>query len=138
MSESTMASPRSGGDWGAGVVEAMARQAPPGLLGIHTNSPATFPPDAAAAIASGGPAPAGLSEQERAEFDALRRFLQNWGWAYLTMMSARPQAVGYGLTDSPAGLAAYFHEADRGGHFAAREEPQLLSDEIRAAFRSLR
>ena len=55
-----------GGDWGAGVVEAMGRQAPTGLLGIHTYLPAVFPPDAAEAIASGGPAPAGLSEKERA------------------------------------------------------------------------
>jgi pimeloyl-ACP methyl ester carboxylesterase len=96
-----------GGDWGRGLVEVMARQAPEGLLGIHTNLPAVFPPDAAEAIASGGPAPAGLSEQERAEFDALRGFLQDGGWAYLTMMGARPQAVGYGLTDSPVGLAGF-------------------------------
>jgi pimeloyl-ACP methyl ester carboxylesterase len=222
-----------GGDWGAGVVEAMGRQAPEGLLGIHTNLPAVFPPDAAAAITSGGPAPAGLSEKERAAFDDVRTFIQNGGWTYLTMMSARPQAVGYGLTDSPAGLAGwmlvhggftkwtygkdpqqsptvdevldnfslywltntatsgarfywenreqnlisaaaqktdeitlpvaitafpdddlfrapetwarrafpsliYFNEADRGGHFAAWEEPQLFSEEVRAAFRSLR
>ena len=96
-----------GGDWGAGVVEAMARQAPAGLLGIHTNLPAVFPPDAAAAIATGGPAPAGLSAKERAEFDAMQSFIKNGGWSYLTMMSARPQAVGYGLTDSPAGLAGF-------------------------------
>jgi pimeloyl-ACP methyl ester carboxylesterase len=96
-----------GGDWGAGVVEAMGRQAPEGLLGIHTNLPAVFPPDAAAAITSGGPAPAGLSEKERAAFDDVRTFIQNGGWTYLTMMSARPQAVGYGLTDSPAGLAGW-------------------------------
>jgi pimeloyl-ACP methyl ester carboxylesterase len=96
-----------GGDWGGGLVEVMARQAPDGLLGIHTNLAAVFPPDAAEAIASGGPAPEGLSEKERAEFDALRGFLQSGGWAYLTMMSSRPQAVGYGLTDSPAGLAAF-------------------------------
>jgi pimeloyl-ACP methyl ester carboxylesterase len=96
-----------GGDWGAGVVEAMGRQAPAGLLGIHTNLPAVFPPDAAAAITSGGPAPAGLSEKERAAFDDVRTFIQNGGWTYLTMMSARPQAVGYGLTDSPAGLAGW-------------------------------
>jgi pimeloyl-ACP methyl ester carboxylesterase len=82
-----------GGDWGAGVVEAMGRQAPAGLLGIHTNLPAVFPPDAAAAIASGGPAPAGLSEKERAAFDDVRRFLQNGGWGYYQMMTARPQAV---------------------------------------------
>ncbi len=96
-----------GGDWGAGVVEAMGRQAPAGLLGIHTNLPAVFPPDAAAAIASGGVAPAGLSEQEQAAFDDVRRFLQNGGWGYYQMMTARPQAVGYGLTDSPAGLAGW-------------------------------
>jgi pimeloyl-ACP methyl ester carboxylesterase len=96
-----------GGDWGAGVVAAMGRQAPAGLLAIHTNLPAVFPPDAAEAIATGGPAPAGLSEKERAEFDAMQSFIKNGGWGYLTMMSARPQAVGYGLTDSPAGLAGW-------------------------------
>ena len=222
-----------GGDWGAGVVEAMARQAPAGLLGIHTNLLAVFPPDAAEAIASGGPAPAGLSGKERAEFDAMRSFIKNGGWGYLTMMSARPQAVGYGLTDSPTGLAGwmlvhggfgkwtygkdrkqsptrdevldnfslhwltntvasgarlywenrdqnlisaaaqktdkitvpvaitvfpdddlfrapetwarrafptliYFREAERGGHFAAWEEPALFVSEVRAAFKTLR
>ncbi|MCC8937713.1 epoxide hydrolase [Bradyrhizobium sp. Arg68] len=96
-----------GGDWGAGVVEAMGRQAPTGLLGIHTNLPAVFPPDAADAIVSGGPAPAGLFPKERAEFDAMQSFIKSGGWGYLTMMSARPQAVGYGLTDSPAGLAGW-------------------------------
>jgi pimeloyl-ACP methyl ester carboxylesterase len=96
-----------GGDWGAGVVEAMGRQAPAGLLAIHTNLPAVFPPDAAEAIASGGPAPGELSDKERAEFDAMQSFIKNGGSGYLTMMSARPQAVGYGLTDSPAGLAGW-------------------------------
>ncbi|HVF54553.1 MAG TPA: epoxide hydrolase, partial [Pyrinomonadaceae bacterium] len=61
-----------GGDWGAGIVQAMGRQAPAGLLGIHTNLPATLPPDVGAALAGGGPAPSGLTEQERAVFDALR------------------------------------------------------------------
>jgi pimeloyl-ACP methyl ester carboxylesterase len=96
-----------GGDWGGGLVEVMARQAPEGLLAIHTNLPAVFPPDAADAIDSGGPAPDGLSEKERTEFDAMQGFIKNGGWAYLTMMSSRPQAVGYGLTDSPAGLAGF-------------------------------
>jgi hypothetical protein len=85
----------------------MGRQAPAGLLGIHTNLPAALPPDVAAAISGGGPAPAGLSEQERAEFDALRTFLKNGGLGYLVMMGARPHAAGYGLTDSPAGLAGW-------------------------------
>ena len=221
-----------GGDWGAGVVEAMGRQAPAGLLGIHTNLPATLPSEVGAALASGGPAPAGLSEQERAVFDALRTSGKNLNLAYVTMMGARPQAVGYGLTDSPAGLAGwmlvhpgfaqwkygkepkqsptrdevlddftlywltntsasaarlywenrggslisaaaqkteeisvpvavtvfpdevyrapetwarrafrnliYYHEADRGGHFAAWEYPELFAAELRAAFKSLR
>ena len=49
----------------------MARQAPAGLLGIHINLPAAVPPDVAAVLAGGGPAPAGLSDKERAAFDAL-------------------------------------------------------------------
>jgi pimeloyl-ACP methyl ester carboxylesterase len=221
-----------GGDWGATIVEAMGRQAPAGLLGIHTNLPATVPSDVAAALAGGGPAPAGLSEKERAVFDALRAYAMKGNSAYLTMMAARPQAVGYGMTDSPAGLAAfmlvhpgfaqwtygedpkqsptkddvlddftlywltnsavssarlywenagrsatsaaawktdeislpvaitvfpeevyrapetwarrafrnliYFHEVDKGGHFAAWEQPELFAAELRAAFRTLR
>jgi pimeloyl-ACP methyl ester carboxylesterase len=68
-----------GGDWGGGIVEVMGRQAPEGLLGIHTNLAAVFPPDAAEAIASGGPAPEGLSEKERAAFDDIQGFIQNGG-----------------------------------------------------------
>ncbi len=221
-----------GGDWGASVVQVMGRQAPAGLLGIHTNFPATVPADVGAALAAGGAAPAGLSEQERAVFEALKTYAMNGNRAYLAMMSARPQAVGYGMTDSPAGLAAfmlvhpgfaewafgrdpaqsptrdevldnftlywltnsatsaariywenrdqnltsaaslktgeirvpvavsvfpdevyrapetwtrrayptlsYFHETDRGGHFAAWEYPDLFAEELRAAFRPLR
>ena len=65
-----------GGDWGSPVSSAMARQAPAGLLGIHINLPATIPPEVAAALAAGGPAPAGLSEKERAAFDSLEHVLQ--------------------------------------------------------------
>jgi pimeloyl-ACP methyl ester carboxylesterase len=220
-----------GGDWGAGIVQAMGRQAPAGLLGIHTNLPAALPNDVGPAL-GGGPLPAGVSEQERAVVDALKSFGQNGGLAYVSMMNARPQAVGYGLTDSPAGLAGwmlvhpgfehwsfgqdpnqsptredvldnftlywltnsatssariywenrgrdlisagaqktdeisvpvaitvfpdevyrppktwaqrafrnliYFNEAERGGHFAAWEQPQLFAAELRAAFKSLR
>ena len=221
-----------GGDWGAGIVQAMGRQAPAGLLGIHTNFPATVPSDVGAALAGGAPAPAGLSDEERAVFDALRAYGQKGNRAYVTMMGARPQAVGYGMTDSPAGLAAfmlvhpgfaawtygkdpgqsptrdevlanftlywltnsaassakiywenresnltsaaslktseisvpvaitvfpdeiyrapetwarrafrnltYFHKADKGGHFAAWEHPDVFAAELRAAFHSLR
>jgi pimeloyl-ACP methyl ester carboxylesterase len=221
-----------GGDWGAPITSAMARQAPAGLRGIHVNLPATTPPEVEAALAVGGPAPAGLSDKERAVFVALSTYLKQGNPAYFVMMTARPQAVGYGMTDSPAGLAAfillhpgfaqwnygddpvtsktkdevldditlywltnsatsaarlywenqglsptsaagqktaeislpvaitvfpeyvyrapetwtrrayrnliYFHEVDKGGHFAAWEQPELFSAELRAAFRSLR
>ena len=52
----------------------MARQAPEGLLGIHLNLPATVPPEVTAALAGGGPAPAGLSEQERAVFESFMTY----------------------------------------------------------------
>jgi pimeloyl-ACP methyl ester carboxylesterase len=221
-----------GGDWGTPISSAMARQAAAGLLGIHINLPATVPSEVAAALA-GGPVPAGLSEKERAVFEALMTSGKNGNLAYFTMMTARPQTVGYGATDSPAGLAAwvlvhpgfaqwtygddpgksptkddvldnitlywltntatssarlywenrargsviiaaaqktaeislpvaitvfpedvyrppetwarrayrnlvYFHEVDKGGHFAAWKQPELFSTELRAAFRSLR
>jgi pimeloyl-ACP methyl ester carboxylesterase len=221
-----------GGDWGAGIVNAMALQAPAGLLGIHSNLPATLPGDVGMALATGAPAPAGLSAQERTVFDDLTKFFKGGNFAYLVMMSSRPQGIGYGLTDSPTGLAAwmllhpgfsnwsygsdakqsptkdevlddislywltntaatsariywenkgrqlisavvqktdqislpvaitifpedvykapeswarrayrnlsYFHEVDKGGHFASWEQPQLFTDELRAAFRPLR
>ena len=221
-----------GGDWGAPISSAMARQAPVGLLGIHLNLPAVVPPEAAAALASGGPAPAGMSEQEHAVFESLRTYAKKGNSAYNTMMTARPETVGYGVADSPAFLAAwmlvhpgfagwkfgddpgqpltkdevlddftlywvtnsatsagrlywensgrgvtsaaaqetdeislpvaitvfpedvyrppqtwakrayrnliYFHEVGRGGHFAAWEQPQLFTEELRAAFKTLR
>jgi pimeloyl-ACP methyl ester carboxylesterase len=96
-----------GGDWGAAVVEAMGRQAPAGLLAIHTNLPAAVPDRAGASSAGGGPAPAGTSPEEQAVFEALGTFVRNGNLAYVAMMNARPQAVGYGLTDSPAGLAGW-------------------------------
>jgi pimeloyl-ACP methyl ester carboxylesterase len=213
-----------GGDWGSPVSSAMARQAASGLLGIHINLPATVPPEVGAVLASGGPAPAGLAEKERAAFDSLDTFYK-MRRAYGAMMGTRPQVIGQALTDSPAGLAAfmydyndgeperlltkdefldnvtlywltntatssarlywetggqsillsaaqktseislpvaitvfpgevyrapetwarrayrnliYFKEVDKGGHFAAWEQPELLAAELRAAFRSLR
>ena len=213
-----------GGDWGSPVSSAMARQAVPGLLGIHINLPATVPSDVATVLATGGPAPAGLSDKERAAFDSLNTFFKKYR-AYGVIMGTRPQTIGYALADSPVGLAAwifdynngeparrlhrddvldditlywltntatsaariywetagqsvvlataqktseislpvaisvfpeevyrapetwarrayrnliYFNEVDKGGHFAAWEQPELFSREIRAAFRSLR
>ncbi len=96
-----------GGDWGAGVVEAMGRQAPSGLLGIHTNLPAVFTPEVESALGGNQAALAAMSDKERKAIQDFGTFFQNGGLAYLTMMGARPQAVGYGLTDSPAGLAGW-------------------------------
>lgn len=221
-----------GGDWGAPITSAMARQAPAGLLGIHLNLPAAIPPEVAAALVTGSPAPAGVSDQERATFNALVAYNKQGSSSYITMLGTRPQTIAYGATDSPAFMAAfmlghpgfahwafgndpqqplsrdevlddftlywltnsaasagrlywenkgrsplfaaaqktseitlpvavtvfpedvyrppeswarrayphltYFHEAAKGGHFAAWEQPQLFSEEIRAAFRPLR
>jgi len=221
-----------GGDWGTPISSAMARQKAPGLAGIHINLPATLPPEVIPALA-GGPLPAGVTDQEREVIEALRKYNMAGSSAYFTMLTARPQTVGYGATDSPAGLAAwilvhpgfkdwkfnadpkqsptrddvldnitlywltntatsagrlywengargsviaavpqktaeislpvaitvfpedvyrapeswarraypklaYFHEVDKGGHFAAWEQPELFATELRAAFRPLR
>jgi pimeloyl-ACP methyl ester carboxylesterase len=215
-----------GGDVGAAVTDAMGRQAPEGLLGIHMNLLVT--------ILAGGPMPS-ESEQERAALDAINTFKTS-GFGYFLEQATRPQTIGYALLDSPVALAAwmldhdtdsydkiagafvggqpagnltrdrivdnitlywltgtgasaarsywedgraaalaagqappevslpvgfstfpgeiwrtprswvvqsypnviYFNEVDRGGHFAAWEEPELFSAEVRAAFRSLR
>lgn len=219
-----------GGDWGSPVSSAMARQGARGLMGIHINLPAVVPPEIAAVLAVGGPTPSGLSEKERVAFDALNAAGKMGNRTYAALMGARPQTIGYAVTDSPVGLAAwmlghpgfgrwlegadasptrddvlndislywltnsaaaagriyweyagrspvfaapektsdirlpvaitvfpgetyrapetwarraysnltYFHEVDRGGHFAAWEEPDLFAQEMRAAFRLLR
>jgi len=213
-----------GGDWGSPISSAMARQGEAELQGLHINLPATVPGDIAKLLAAGDPAPAELSEKERAAFNSLETFYKKYR-AYAAVMGTRPQTIGYTLSDSPVGLAAwmfdynngepqrliakddmlanitlhwltnsgsssgrlywetmgqsvlfaesqktanislpvaitvfpgevyrapetwakrayknliYFHEAERGGHFAAWEQPQLLAVELRAAFRSLR
>jgi pimeloyl-ACP methyl ester carboxylesterase len=102
-----------GGDWGSPVSRAMARQQAAGLLGIHINLPATVPSEVAAVLASGGPAPAGLSEKERAAFDALDAFYKKYR-AYGVMMGTRPQTIGYALADSPAALAAWIYDYNNG------------------------
>src|SRR3974377_1944957 len=84
----------------------MARQGAVGLLGIHINLPATVPPEVAAALGGAAPLPANLSDKERAVVEALMASGKQGNLAYFTMLTARPQTVGYGATDSPAGLAA--------------------------------
>jgi pimeloyl-ACP methyl ester carboxylesterase len=212
-----------GGDVGAAVTDAMGRQAPEGLVGIHLN----LLRNGLAGVAG---FPAG-TEQERAAVDGISAFRTS-GFGYFLEQSTRPQTIGYALLDSPVALAAwmidhdtdsydkisrafldgrpagnltrdsildnitlywltgtgasaartywenaraagqtqpdvkvpvgfttfpgeifraprswveqtyptltYFSEADRGGHFAAWEAPELFAAEIRAAFRSLR
>ena len=221
-----------GGDWGAFVVDQMGLQAPEGLLGIHTNMPATVPAEVDKPSLAGEPPPAGLSPEEKRAYDQLLRTYKQV--EYARMMAARPQTL-YGIADSPVGLAAwlldhndadgqpaaavvsaldrtasdtgeltrdevldnitlywltttgvsasrlyweykggffnakgvsipvavsvfpgeqyqaprswaeraypnliYFNEVDKGGHFAAWEQPQLFTEELRAAFRPLR
>ena len=75
----------------------MARQAPKGLLGIHVNLPGTVPPEVAAVIPFGGPAPAGLSQKERAEFESLVAAARMGNRAYVAMMlNAAAAAVDAG------------------------------------------
>ena len=218
-----------GGDWGSVIANAMARQAPEGLLGIHVNMPATVPVEIADALRNGEPTPTGLSAKEKAAYASINK-LYTKGGGYAGMMVTRPQTLGYGLTDSPIGLASffldkfndwtytngnaekaltkdeilddislywltntanssaqlywenntnnfnaaeqktseikipvavtvfpgeiyqapkswtersyknliYFNEVNKGGHFASWEEPQLFTEELRAAFKSLR
>ncbi|WER50822.1 epoxide hydrolase [Cupriavidus sp. WKF15] len=216
-----------GGDWGAIISDALGRLAPEGLLGIHVNRierSTTLPPDVAKALKSGDPAPANLAIEERRVFDEAREFLSK-GFGYASIMQTRPQTIGYGLADSPVGLAAwiydkqadwvftrgdperalgrdaildnitlywltdsgtssgriyweagasavstapitipvavtifpgevyrpprhwvarayqnliYYNRVNKGGHFAAWEEPELFSTEVRSAFQSLR
>ncbi len=223
-----------GGDWGNAVSEQMAVDAPPELLGIHTNMPAAVPDDIAKALQAASPAPSGLSAEERHAYGQLDFFYRK-GLGYAQEMSQRPQTL-YGIDDSPIGLAAwmldhdarsyeliarafngqkegltrddvldnitlywltntgvsaarlywdtahqvplrdlaffapqgvkipvavtafpdelyeaprswtaraysklvYYHKVDKGGHFAAWEQPEVFATEMRAAFRSLR
>ena len=99
-----------GGDWGDAVSEQMAVQAPPELVAIHTNMPATVPADISALLASGGPAPAGLSPDEANAYAQLDFFYKH-GLGYAQEMANRPQTL-YALEDSPIGLAAWMLDHD--------------------------
>ena len=99
-----------GGDWGDGVSELMALQAPPELLGIHVNMPATVPADIDKAAFSGAQPPSGLSAEELHAYDQLSFFYKH-GLGYAIEMANHPQTL-YGIADSPAGLAAWILDHD--------------------------
>ena len=99
-----------GGDWGNAVTENMALQQPPGLLGIHTNMPATVPADISKALASGEAPPADLAPDERNAWNQLV-FFNKEGLGYAIEMNNRPQTL-YGIVDSPVGLAAWMIDHD--------------------------
>jgi pimeloyl-ACP methyl ester carboxylesterase len=99
-----------GGDWGAVIMELMGVQAPPELLGIHTNMPGIFPADIDGAAFSGAPAPSGLSADEKIAYERLQ-FVYQKGIGYGYQLGLHPQTM-YGIADSPVGLAAYFLDHD--------------------------
>jgi pimeloyl-ACP methyl ester carboxylesterase len=121
-----------GGDWGAVITELMGVQAPPELLGIHTNMPGIVPNDVDQAAFSGAPAPSGLSADEKVAYEALKHEYQK-GIAYGFQMGLRPQTL-YGVADSPVGLAAYFLDHDARSYelisrvFAGRKEGLTRDD----------
>jgi pimeloyl-ACP methyl ester carboxylesterase len=100
----------AGGDVGAQVVDELGVQAPPELLGIHTNMPGTVPDDISKALNFHEPAPAGLTAEERHAWDQLDFFYKK-GLGYANEMSLRPQTL-YGLADSPVGLAGWILDHD--------------------------
>jgi pimeloyl-ACP methyl ester carboxylesterase len=99
-----------GGDWGNAVTEQMALQAPPELIGIHTNMAATVPAEIAKALQFGEPPPSGLSAEEKGAWDQLDTFYKH-GLGYAQEMANRPQTL-YALADSPVGLAAWMLDHD--------------------------
>jgi len=99
-----------GGDWGALITDLMGVQAPPELLGIHTNMAGAVPPEIDKAAFSGAPAPSGLSAEEKHAFDHLAFFYKH-GLGYAQEMGNRPQTL-YGIADSPVGLAAWIIDHD--------------------------
>jgi pimeloyl-ACP methyl ester carboxylesterase len=100
-----------GGDIGAAVTDTMALRSPGGLVGIHLNFLRRPPLEVAAAVFGGAPEPEGLPESEHVALDRLRTQFKK---GYIVEQGQSPQTIGYALTDSPVGLAAWMldHDAD--------------------------
>ena len=98
-----------GGDWGAVVVDLMAIQDNPDLIGIHTNMAGAVPPEIDKLAQAGAPAPAGLSADEKIAYDMLVFTYKNVQYAFY--MASRPQTL-YAIADSPVGLAAWLLDHD--------------------------
>src|SRR5499427_3264366 len=96
-----------GGDQGAAVTDAMGRQAPDGLIGIHMNLLVT---------ALGGGAMPANTEQERAALEQTKTFRAS-GFGYFLEQATRPQTIGYGLLDSPVALAAWMLDHDTDAYY---------------------
>jgi pimeloyl-ACP methyl ester carboxylesterase len=99
----------TGGDWGGVVADLMAVQAPPGLIGMHTNFPGTVPPEIDKLIWADSPLPPGLSADEKLACDMLAFTYKNIQYAFY--MASRPQTL-YAIADSPVGLAAWMLDHD--------------------------
>jgi pimeloyl-ACP methyl ester carboxylesterase len=123
-----------GGDWGAQITDVMGAEAPPELVGIHSNMPGTVPPEVSKTLGSGGPAPSSLSAEETRAWEQLN-FLYTKGIGYATEMNLRPQTL-YGLADSPAALAAWMLDHDARSYediaraFAGDPVGNLTRDEV--------
>ena len=98
-----------GGDWGGVITDLMGAQAPPELIGIHTNFPGIFPPEIDKAIRIGDSPPSDLTAEERKAWDTLAFTYKNVG--YGIMMATHPQSIT-AIADSPVGLAAFFLDHD--------------------------
>jgi pimeloyl-ACP methyl ester carboxylesterase len=99
-----------GGDWGSVITDILGVQAPPELLGIHTNMPGAIPAEINEAAQSGAPAPSGLSAEEKRAYERLA-FVYQKGIGYAYQMGLRPQTLS-ALADSPVGLATYLLDHD--------------------------